>query len=74
VDVPLPLGCLAQSVAMPFRDRLQPHKPTCKRDRGTQGFAKSVIGNVRFVQNLLQYRVPFRERGYVRSISHDEPS
>jgi hypothetical protein len=26
-----------------------------------------VIGNVRFVQNLRQYRVPFRDTGYLRS-------
>jgi hypothetical protein len=25
-----------------------------------------VIGNVRFVQNLCQYRVPFRDAGYLR--------
>jgi len=55
-------------------DRLQADQLPFKSSRRTQGFTKGVIGNVRFVQNLRQYRVPFRVAGYLRPSSNDEPS
>ena len=48
-------------------DRLKADQLPFKSSRRTQGFTKGVIGNVRFVQNLRQYRVPFRDTGYLRS-------
>ena len=53
-------------------DRLKADQLPFKSSRRTQGFTKGVIGNVRFVQNLRQYRVPFRDTGYLGPASHDE--
>ena len=55
-------------------DRLKADQLPFKSSRRTQGFTKGVIGNVRFVQNLHQYRVRFGAAGYLRPASHDEPS
>jgi hypothetical protein len=55
-------------------DRLEPHELPLQCDVWAQGFAKAVIGNVRFVQNLRQYRVPFRDLGTCALASHDEPT